>query len=169
MRQEEFGGEPVVEIALCPGGQAEPQQRRALPGEGADRQGQVLRRFRLVDPGDPRPLVVIDPGHGGIDTGAKAPGNGGDEKTMVLNFALALRDHLEKSGKYRVALTRSDDTFIPLNERVRIARALKASLFVSIHADYLPKAEGEAKGATVYTLSEKASDAAAGCSRRRQG
>ncbi|MGE0060524.1 MAG: N-acetylmuramoyl-L-alanine amidase [Xanthobacteraceae bacterium] len=114
-----------------------------------------------VDPGDPRPLVVIDPGHGGIDTGAKAPGNGGDEKTMVLNFALALRDHLEKSGKYRVALTRSDDTFIPLNERVRIARALKASLFVSIHADYLPKAEGEAQGATVYTLSEKASDAAA--------
>lgn len=114
-----------------------------------------------VDPGDPRPLVVIDPGHGGIDTGAKAPGNGGDEKTMVLNFALALRDHLEKSGKYRVALTRSDDTFIPLNERVRIARALKASLFVSIHADYLPRAEGEAQGATVYTLSEKASDAAA--------
>jgi N-acetylmuramoyl-L-alanine amidase len=104
---------------------------------------------------------VIDPGHGGIDTGAKAPGNGGDEKTMVLNFALALRDHLEKAGKYRVALTRSDDTFIPLNERVQIARALKASLFVSIHADYLPKAEGEAQGATVYTLSERASDAAA--------
>jgi N-acetylmuramoyl-L-alanine amidase len=119
------------------------------------------RSLPAVDPGDPRPLVVIDPGHGGIDTGAKAPGNGGDEKTMVLNFALALRDHLEKAGKYRVALTRSDDTFIPLNERVQIARALKASLFVSIHADYLPKAEGEAQGATVYTLSERASDAAA--------
>jgi N-acetylmuramoyl-L-alanine amidase len=119
------------------------------------------RSLPAVDPGDPRPLIVIDPGHGGIDTGAKAPGNGGDEKTMVLNFALALRDHLEKSGRYRVAMTRSDDTFVPLNERVRIARALKASLFVSIHADYLPKAEGEAQGATVYTLSENASDAEA--------
>lgn len=119
------------------------------------------RSLPAVDPGDPRPLIVIDPGHGGIDTGAKAPGNGGDEKTMVLNFALALRDHLEKTGKYRLAMTRSDDTFIPLNERVRIARALKASLFVSVHADYLPKAEGEAQGATVYTLSETASDAAA--------
>ena len=119
------------------------------------------RNLPAVDPGDPRPLIVIDPGHGGIDTGAKAPGNGGDEKTMVLNFALALRDHLEKSGRYRVAMTRSDDTFVPLNERVRIARALKASLFVSIHADYLPKAEGEAQGATVYTLSENASDAEA--------
>lgn len=119
------------------------------------------RSLPAVDPGDPRPLIVIDPGHGGIDTGAKAPGNGGDEKTMVLNFALALRDHLEKAGRYRVAMTRNDDTFIPLNERVRIARALKASLFVSIHADYLPKAEGEAQGATVYTLSENASDAAA--------
>jgi N-acetylmuramoyl-L-alanine amidase len=119
------------------------------------------RNLPAVDPGDPRPLIVIDPGHGGIDTGAKAPGNGGDEKTMVLNFALALRDHLEKGGRYRVAMTRSDDTFVPLNERVRIARALKASLFVSIHADYLPKAEGEAQGATVYTLSENASDAEA--------
>jgi N-acetylmuramoyl-L-alanine amidase len=119
------------------------------------------RSLPAVDPGDPRPLIVIDPGHGGIDTGAKASGNAGDEKTMVLNFALALRDHLEKTGKYRIAMTRSDDTFIPLNERVRIARALKASLFVSIHADYLPKAEGEAQGATVYTLSENASDAEA--------
>lgn len=119
------------------------------------------RSLPVVDASDPRPLIVIDPGHGGIDTGAKASGSGVDEKTLVLSFALTLRDHLEKSGKYRVALTRSDDTFIPLTERVRIARALKASLFISVHADYLPRNEGEAQGATVYTLSETASDAEA--------
>ncbi|MGE0564217.1 MAG: N-acetylmuramoyl-L-alanine amidase [Pseudolabrys sp.] len=119
------------------------------------------RSLPAVDQSDPRPLVVIDPGHGGIDTGAKAPGSTVDEKTLVLEFALALRDHIERAGKYRVAMTRSDDTFIPLNERVRIARALKAALFISVHADYLPRNEGEATGATVYTLSETASDAEA--------
>jgi N-acetylmuramoyl-L-alanine amidase len=109
---------------------------------------------------DPRPLIVIDPGHGGIDTGTKGP-NGETEKSIVLDFATALRKKLEQSGKYRVAMTRSDDTFIPLLERVQIARQLKASLFISVHADYLPKREGEAHGATVYTLSDKASDAEA--------
>ena len=113
-----------------------------------------------VDSADPRPLVVIDPGHGGIDTGAKSAG-GDDEKSLVLTFGLALRDKIVKTGKYRVAMTRSDDTFIPLTERTRIARSLKASLFISIHADYLPRNEGEASGATVYTVSERASDAAA--------
>lgn len=109
---------------------------------------------------DPRPLVVLDPGHGGIDTGTKGP-HGETEKSIVLDFTAALRAKLEQSGKYRVAMTRSDDTFIPLTERVHIARTLKASLFISIHADYLPKREGEAQGATVYTLSDKASDSEA--------
>jgi N-acetylmuramoyl-L-alanine amidase len=109
---------------------------------------------------DPRPLVVIDPGHGGIDNGTKAA-SGELEKTIVLDFAAILRDKLQQSGKYRVAMTRSDDTFIPLSERVRFARAQRAALFISIHADYLPKREGEAQGATVYTLSENASDAEA--------
>jgi N-acetylmuramoyl-L-alanine amidase len=109
---------------------------------------------------DPRPLVVIDPGHGGIDNGTKSA-NGELEKTIVLDFATILRDKLQQSGKYRVAMTRSDDTFIPLTDRVRFARSQRASLFVSIHADYLPKKEGEAQGATVYTLSETASDAEA--------
>ncbi len=110
--------------------------------------------------GDPRPLVVLDPGHGGIDNGAKAA-SGELEKDVVLQFALALRTKLESSGKYRIAMTRSDDTFIPLTERVRFARAQNASLFVSIHADAIPKSEGQAEGATVYTLSENASDAEA--------
>ncbi len=109
---------------------------------------------------DPRPLVVIDPGHGGIDTGTVAK-SGEEEKAIVLDFALALRDHIIKAGKYRVQLTRADDTFLPLGERVRIARAAKAALFVSVHADALPRAEGDAQGATVYTLSETASDAEA--------
>jgi N-acetylmuramoyl-L-alanine amidase len=83
------------------------------------------------------------------------------EKDIVLEFSLILRDKLEKSGKYRVAMTRSDDTFIPLGDRVAFARARQAGLFISIHADALAKREGEAQGASVYTLAEKASDAEA--------
>jgi N-acetylmuramoyl-L-alanine amidase len=109
---------------------------------------------------DPRPLIVLDPGHGGIDTGTK--GSGGElEKDVVLAFAQTLREKLESSGKYRVAMTRSDDTFIPLAERVRFARSRSAGLFISVHADALPRREGQAEGATVYTLSENASDAEA--------
>ncbi|WP_167350437.1 N-acetylmuramoyl-L-alanine amidase, partial [Bradyrhizobium pachyrhizi] len=108
---------------------------------------------------DARPLIVIDPGHGGIDNGTQS----GDqtEKNLVLGFGLALRDRIEKSGKYRVVMTRSDDTFIPLNDRVKIARSQSAALFVSIHADALPRREGDAQGATIYTVSDKASDAEA--------
>jgi N-acetylmuramoyl-L-alanine amidase len=109
---------------------------------------------------DPRPLVVLDPGHGGIDTGAKAS-SGEMEKDIVLQFAKLLREKLERGGKYRVVMTRADDTFIPLNERVRFARTRGAALFVSIHCDAIPKGEGQAEGATVYTLSENASDAEA--------
>jgi N-acetylmuramoyl-L-alanine amidase len=109
---------------------------------------------------DPRPLVVIDPGHGGIDNGTKAA-SGELEKAIVLEFATMLRDKLEQSRKYRVAMTRTDDNFIALTERVRFARAQKAALFISIHADYLPRREGAAQGATVYTLSDTASDSEA--------
>lgn len=110
-------------------------------------------------PADSRPLIVIDPGHGGIDNGTQS--NGEAEKNLVLNFGLALRDRIEKSGKYRVVMTRTDDTFIPLNDRVKIARSQSAALFVSIHADALPRRDGDAQGATIYTLSDKASDAEA--------
>jgi N-acetylmuramoyl-L-alanine amidase len=106
---------------------------------------------------DTRPLIMIDPGHGGPDTGTVAK-DGTTEKEIVLEFALALREKLEKSGKYRVAMTRTDDHFIPLNDRVRIARSNQAALFISIHADALPR-RGEARGAAVYTRAEKASDA----------
>ena len=106
--------------------------------------------------GDLRPVVVIDPGHGGIDNGTQSSGE--SEKNLVLGFALALRDRIEKKGKYRVVMTRTDDTFIPLADRVRIARNQSAALFVSIHADALPRSEGDAQGATIYTLSDRASD-----------
>ena len=109
---------------------------------------------------DPRPLVALDPGHGGIDTGTVAS-SGQMEKNIVLDFAKRLRERIERSGKFRVLMTRSDDTYVPLDDRVRIARNAGAALFVSIHADSLPHKEGDAQGATIYTLSNKASDAKA--------
>ena len=110
-------------------------------------------------PPDLRPVIIIDPGHGGIDNGTQS-GNE-YEKNLVLGFGLALRDRIEKAGKYRIVMTRTDDTFIPLDDRVKIARTQSAALFVSIHADALPRREGDAQGATIYTLSDKASDAEA--------
>jgi N-acetylmuramoyl-L-alanine amidase len=125
-----------------------------------------LREVRRPDapkrPDDGRPLVVLDPGHGGPDTGTVAE-SGDMEKTIVLEFAQALAEKLEKGGKYRVALTRTDDQFVALGDRVRFARHQGAALFVSIHADTLvAKSESDVRGATVYTLSESASDAEAG-------
>jgi N-acetylmuramoyl-L-alanine amidase len=108
---------------------------------------------------DLRPVIVIDPGHGGVDNGTRSGTE--SEKNLVLGFGLALRDRIEQSGKYRVVMTRSDDTFIPLADRVRIARNQSAALFVSIHADALPRREGDAQGATIYTLSDRATDAEA--------
>ena len=106
---------------------------------------------------DPRPLIVLDPGHGGIDNGTKAP-SGEFEKDVVLAFAQVLRERLLASGKYRVEMTRTDDTYIPLDERVRFARSKHAALFISLHADFLPKGEGTTEGASIYTLSDRASD-----------
>lgn len=108
---------------------------------------------------DPRPLVVIDPGHGGIDPGASGV-KGETEKDIVLAVGLALRERLVASGKVRVAMTREDDRFISLNERVNFARAREARLFVSLHADSL-SGEPDVRGASVYTLADRATDALA--------
>lgn len=113
-----------------------------------------------VSTGDPRPIIVLDPGHGGIDTGTRAS-NGVHEKNLVLEFALMLRDKLERTGKYRVVMTRTDDSFITLADRVKLARNRNAQLFISIHCDALARGDGDARGATVYTLSERASDSEA--------
>ncbi|RIK99902.1 MAG: N-acetylmuramoyl-L-alanine amidase [Proteobacteria bacterium] len=142
---------------------------QALAAEGASKEGskapaQTDRHDAAADAaeaaGDSRPVVVIDPGHGGIDNGTQAA-SGEAEKDIVLEFSLALRKRLEQADKYRIVMTRGDDTFVPLGERVRIARRQRAALFVSIHADSLPRREGDAHGATIYTLSERASDAEA--------
>ena len=100
--------------------------------------------------------IVLDPGHGGPDTGAIF--NGVIEKNIALAFATRLAAKLEATGTFRIVMTRSSDVFIPLSERVRIARESKAALMISIHADTLPET-GEVGGATVYTVSDKASDA----------
>jgi N-acetylmuramoyl-L-alanine amidase len=105
-----------------------------------------------------RPLVVIDAGHGGMDPGALSP-DGTREKDITLAVARAIRDELVRGGRVRVALTRDDDRFLVLQERAQIARGLKADLFISVHADSAPNTD--ATGATIYTLSEVASDATA--------
>ena len=97
-----------------------------------------------------KPLIVIDPGHGGKDPGASSK-SGLKEKDVTLAVALALRDQLLKSGRYDVALTRSTDVFIELDDRVTKARTLGADLFIALHADAGPKPE--TRGASVYTLS----------------
>lgn len=98
-----------------------------------------------------RRTVVVDAGHGGHDPGAIGV-NGTREKDVVLDAALKLRQALESTGRYQVALTRRDDTFVPLEDRVRFARGQNADLFISLHADSSPNAA--TTGASVYTLSE---------------
>ncbi|MFO7853686.1 MAG: N-acetylmuramoyl-L-alanine amidase [Paracoccaceae bacterium] len=108
-------------------------------------------------PADPRPLVMIDPGHGGIDPGAHR----GDavEKALVLDFALDLAAAIDASGRWRAALTRDDDRYLGLTDRVGLAESAGASALLSIHANTVSR--GAATGATVFTLSDGASDAEA--------
>lgn len=112
---------------------------------------------KIYGPNDSsRPLVVIDAGHGGHDPGAISPHGGHREKQVTLAIARALRDRLVEGGRVRVALTRDTDKYLVLQERYGIARRLDADLFISIHAD--AAGSESASGATVYTLSEVASD-----------
>jgi N-acetylmuramoyl-L-alanine amidase len=109
--------------------------------------------------GNDVPLVVVDAGHGGHDPGAISPHNGRREKDITLTIAKAIRDELLASGRVRVALTRGDDRYLALEQRSGMARGLKADLFISIHAD--AAASADARGASIYTLSQVASDQAA--------
>ncbi|RIV90901.1 N-acetylmuramoyl-L-alanine amidase [Aurantiacibacter xanthus] len=130
--------------------------------------GQQLDLPEVQGPQDKtRPLVVIDAGHGGADPGAVGPGY--QEKRIVLGLAKALRDRLLEEGGVRVAMTRDDDSFVVLAERVAIARELGADLFVSIHADSAGE-QADVRGASIYTLSEEAnSQAAARFAQRENG
>jgi len=131
--------------------------------------GAVAGKPQPVERSEPAPktrgVIVLDPGHGGIDPGAIGLAKT-KEKDVVLAFAIALRDKLKASGKFDVVMTRENDRFVTLKERVRIARRAQADLFIAIHAD---KVRGPtARGATVYTLSEKASDAEAEALARKE-
>jgi N-acetylmuramoyl-L-alanine amidase len=100
-------------------------------------------------------IVVIDPGHGGMDPGAIGGSGTVLEKEVVLRTGLALRDQLEATGRYRVIMTREDDRIVALPDRLQIARQSQGELFISLHADSLVSAP-EVRGASVYTLSEPA-------------
>jgi N-acetylmuramoyl-L-alanine amidase len=108
-----------------------------------------------------KPLIVLDPGHGGHDSGAVR--NGTVEKDVVLAFAKTLRDQLRASGHYRVAMTRDDDTFVPLDDRRKFAEERNAALFIAIHADY---ASTQARGATIYSLRDSVADNLAASARK---
>lgn len=111
------------------------------------------------DADGPRPFtVMIDPGHGGIDSGAESL-SGIKEKNLTLAFGRELRDRLKQEKNIEVLMTRDDDTYLRLSERVRLARQHEADLFISIHADTIN--QSGIRGATVYTISDKASDSVA--------
>jgi len=108
-----------------------------------------------IKPRTRKPLVVIDPGHGGVDPGAVGANNV-FEKDVVLALARELKKQLVATGAYRVVMTRESDVFLKLRDRVNVARRHEADLFISIHADSLRRSH--VRGASVYTLSETASD-----------
>jgi N-acetylmuramoyl-L-alanine amidase len=139
---------PVTAAAFAAASGAPPDLARALP--------------RAVIPAPPpkpegRLRVVLDPGHGGIDPGAQYDGL--TEADLMLTFARELRALLIHAG-FDVAMTRDADVFVPLESRVTFAREAEADVFLSLHADSLPEEAGSAHGATVYVLSEEASDVA---------
>lgn len=101
-----------------------------------------------------KPVIVLDAGHGGVDPGAL--GRKAREKSVTLNFTRELAKQLRKTGKYKVYLTRNRDIYIPLRQRVNIARKHNADLFISIHADAIKRKN--VRGMSIYTLSETASD-----------
>jgi N-acetylmuramoyl-L-alanine amidase len=117
---------------------------------------EVIARAPLRRVGEDPLVVVLDPGHGGIDPGAERDGL--TEKALMLTFARELQEVLLRDGGFEVVLTRTDDSFVSLDRRVDIAHAAGGQIFVSLHADAL--SEGQAHGATLYLLSESASDEA---------
>ncbi|WP_020185217.1 N-acetylmuramoyl-L-alanine amidase [Methylopila sp. 73B] len=128
---------------------------QSVAAQGPETTGATPPQAKLAEKTD-LPVVVIDPGHGGVDPGAAGP-NGASEKDIVLAFAKQLKAKIEASGRRKAVLTRDDDTFISLPGRVKVARDNAAALMISIHADTLTDPFG-VRGATIYTLSSKASD-----------
>ncbi|MGE0501808.1 MAG: N-acetylmuramoyl-L-alanine amidase [Rhizobiaceae bacterium] len=155
VENEDAGGSRlVVDIAAAPNEAFEAALAEQTETTGSTKGDRVLAGEAISKPF----TIVIDPGHGGIDSGAEG-GNGTLEKTITLAFALELRAKLLATTGYRVEMTRDDDEFLRLDDRVRIARQQGADLLISIHADTI-RLKG-IRGATVYTVSDQASDAEA--------
>lgn len=145
----------VVQVALQPTDAADFAQTAALPEPP---EWQLPKSADLPPPvsGAGPMVVVLDPGHGGLDPGAQRDGY--NEADLVLTFAREFKELLVRQGGFSVVLTRDRDEFVPLEQRISIARAAGAQLFLSLHADSVT--EGDAVGATVYSLSDAASDKA---------
>ena len=147
------------------GRSVENQDSRVLMGEARSGQvtvelGSAVGEVKLTQASSPgRPIVVIDPGHGGRDPGATGISGNSTEKDLTLALARELRDKLAERGRVRVALTRDKDRYLTLDQRADIARRLGASVYVSVHMDSAPNKL--ARGATIYSLSDVASDAEA--------
>jgi N-acetylmuramoyl-L-alanine amidase len=156
-------GGPATPVEVAPKDKAAKLADAKIPGaKTVDKGGavtlQVAPKAEAALPPPPaKPLIVIDPGHGGIDPGAL--GSSTMEKNITLSVAKQLRQKLLATGRFRVVLTRDKDVFVPLRDRFKIARDKGADLFISLHADSNPSVQ--ARGASVYTLSDKASDAEA--------
>ncbi len=150
------------EAAAAPGADDPVQTATAMPlpvpKPGTEAPATAAERPAPAKRADGKRVIVIDPGHGGIDPGAIGIRRT-KEKDVVLAFSRALRDKLRGNKNYEVVLTRDDDTFLSLKQRVKIARQNQADLFIAVHADTVRGAS--VRGATLYTVSEKASDAEA--------
>lgn len=149
-------GGAAVHLVLTPATQADFAAKAAEPEPA----GWALPKPAALTPLPPRgkgPLVVVlDPGHGGIDPGAERDGT--SEAKLMMVFARELKEVLLRDGGFKVVLTREEDVFVPLETRISIAHEARAQVFLALHADAL--AEGEAVGATIYTLADAASDKA---------
>lgn len=149
-------GGAAVHLVLTPATQADFAAKAAEPEPA----GWALPKPAALTPLPPRgkgPLVVVlDPGHGGIDPGAERDGT--SEAKLMMVFAREMKEVLLRDGGFKVVLTREEDVFVPLETRISIAHEARAQVFLALHADAL--AEGEAVGATIYTLADAASDKA---------
>ena len=147
----------VVDVISQPGQVRMTSAKASAVPVGLKLRPQILPAMVHAAPISLKKVIVIDPGHGGHDPGAS--GAQGFEKDVNLAAALALKDRLERSSHYQVVLTRTDDTYVPLDQRVRIAQRAGADLFISLHSD--SGGDANVRGASVYTLSDKASNRAA--------
>ena len=145
----------VVDVTrVAPENFLQPREREPITSANPLPEAEQRQR-EVAETGDDRPTIVLDPGHGGPDPGAIGV-DGTHEKDLVLTYARQLKKQLEKTGPYRVVLTRKRDIFLKLNERVEIANEAGGDLFISLHAN--ATRNGQASGASVFTLSETASD-----------